>query len=96
LIWFNDRCDAAGNLTSTSDPSASYTFAYDNLNRPTSVTTALPGVEPSVTLLSQYDNSGNRTQLAASLNRFSAPVIDPTNPAGAIATSAYTPRAGAH
>jgi YD repeat-containing protein len=57
--------DAAGNLTSTSDPSASYTYAYDSLNRPTSVTTTLPGLAPSVTLVSQYDNSGNRKQLSA-------------------------------
>jgi YD repeat-containing protein len=69
--------DAAGNLTSTSDPSASYTFAYDSLNRPTSVTTRVSGLDPSVTLLSQYDSSGNRTQLAASLTDPFSQVVTP-------------------
>jgi YD repeat-containing protein len=69
--------DAAGNLTSTSDPSAGYTYAYDSLNRPTSVTTALPGLDPSVTLASQYDNAGNRTQLSTSLTDTSTQVVTP-------------------
>jgi YD repeat-containing protein len=43
LIWLGYRYDAVGNLISTSDPSASYTFGYDSLNRPTSVSPAWRG-----------------------------------------------------
>jgi RHS repeat-associated protein len=58
--------DLVGNVVSTSDPSASLSFAYDKLNRNTSTITSLTGLS-DVTLTNQFDAVGNRQQLSASI-----------------------------
>ena len=59
--------DLAGRLTSASDPSASYAYSYDTLDRETSAAISLPGL-PTVALNSTvYDLNGNRKQLEASI-----------------------------
>ena len=59
--------DLDNHLTSASDPSATYGYVYDSLGRQTSDTTTLDPWMASVTLASQYDLNGNRTQLAATV-----------------------------
>jgi RHS repeat-associated protein len=58
--------DLGGRLTSTSDPSATYGFSYDYLDRQTTATLSLPSLSP-VTFVNGYDNNDNRTSLAATI-----------------------------
>lgn len=50
-----------------SDPAASYTYAYNVVGRPTTITQNIAGLTPTVTFAQQYDASGDRTQLAATV-----------------------------
>jgi len=59
--------DADSRLTNASDPAASYTYDYDNLDRATSVTAEIDGLTPSVRLDQSYDAAGNRTDVYAYL-----------------------------
>jgi len=60
--------DAASQLLDASDNSSSYTFAYDQLGRRTSVDNlGTPGV-PNVVLTSDFDAVGNRTSLSATID----------------------------
>jgi YD repeat-containing protein len=59
--------DAADQLASASDPDSSYAYSYDNLGRVLSVDNNGTAGVPRVILTSQYDASGNRTSLAASV-----------------------------
>ncbi len=59
--------DLRGRLTGTSDPAATYTYAYDTLDRTTVANSALPEL-PTVALTnSSYDNNGNRLELRATI-----------------------------
>jgi RHS repeat-associated protein len=62
--------DADGDLTSASDPSANYSFTYDDLNRLTQTSVSdLPGLSSvNVTLNQTWDYNSNRTSLTASIN----------------------------
>jgi len=60
--------DLADRLIGTDDPSAEYTFGYDDINRLTSVTTDISALAGPVVLESLYDKAGNRTQLAATID----------------------------
>ena len=73
----NYEYDWVGNLTDTSDPAASYDFEYDQLDRQVSSKTTLPNLPNSVTLATQYDAAGNRTQLAASFKNLSTLAVTP-------------------
>ncbi len=57
--------DAAGEMLSPSDPSASYTYAYNNLGRVTSTAASIAGLTPAITLTNWYDAAGNRASLEA-------------------------------
>lgn len=57
--------DAASQLTSASDPEATYNFYYDNLGRNTSITHDLADLGFDVIVSEEYDALGRRTSLAA-------------------------------
>ena len=59
--------DAIGRLTSVSDPDSSVTYAYDHLNRPTTITISYTGLSTSIVLTQSFDAAGNRTALASSI-----------------------------
>ena len=65
LHW---QYDEAGNLISASDPAAAYAYSYDGLNRRTSVTHSPTESGIDVVMASTYDNNGNRTSLAATID----------------------------
>ncbi|WP_233198707.1 MULTISPECIES: RHS repeat-associated core domain-containing protein [Pirellulaceae] len=60
--------DAASQLTSASDPAATYTFTYDNLGRNTSTTHDLAALGFDVVIDEAYDALGRRTSLAAEID----------------------------
>lgn len=67
--------DANSRMTSASDAAAAYTYTFDNLGRATEIAQDLTGlslgaledVVPDVVFAQQFDASGNRTQLAATI-----------------------------
>ncbi len=59
--------DAAGQLTSASDPDSSYGITYDHLGRVTQVDNNGTSGVPRVILDSVYDAAGNRASLAATV-----------------------------
>ncbi len=70
--------DWAGRLTGTSDPlTSTYVFEYDMLDRQKSAKVTLNDMLKSVTLASQYDEHGNREELAASIKNLSTQVVTP-------------------
>lgn len=56
MTW---RYDALGNLLEAGDPDSHYTYAYDTLNRVTSVDNAGTPGAPRVVLTYEYDKQGN-------------------------------------
>ena len=60
--------DAASQLTSASDPEATYTFSYDNLGRNIGVTHDLANLGFDVIVSEEYDALGRRTSLAAEID----------------------------
>jgi RHS repeat-associated protein len=52
-------------LEEASDSAATDEFGYDGLGRVTSISQAITGLPPTITLNQQYDANGNRTQVAA-------------------------------
>ena len=68
IYTFQFTYDAAGELTSASDPDSSYTYTYDLLGRQTSVITqGTPGV-PEVALSYGYDRDGNTLTVSDTIN----------------------------
>ncbi len=51
-----------------SDADSTYAYAYDNLDRPTTLTLTLPGLATPVVLTETYDADGNRLTLSANVN----------------------------
>ncbi|WP_158265599.1 RHS repeat-associated core domain-containing protein [Blastopirellula marina] len=64
----NYAYDAASQLTSASDPAATYTFTYDNLGRNTSTEHDLAALGFDVVVDETYDALGRRTGLAAEID----------------------------
>jgi len=60
--------DAASQLTSASDPEATYNFDYDNLGRNTGITHDLADLGFDVIVSEEYDALGRRTSLAAEID----------------------------
>jgi RHS repeat-associated protein len=60
--------DAAGRLTSISDPSSSFQYGYDAVGRVTSIDNAGTPGTPHVVQTQGYDAVGNRTSVAATVN----------------------------
>ncbi len=56
--------DVASQLTSASDPAASYSYSYDNLGRVTQLSQTLAGLTPTIVLAQNYDVRSLRTQLS--------------------------------
>jgi RHS repeat-associated protein len=54
-------------LLSASDPDATYEYTYDGVGRLVSETQEIDGLTPTIVLASQYDDTGNRTQVAATV-----------------------------
>ena len=75
IRYLDYNYDAAGNMTSVSDISASlstnlsatYNYTYDNLGRVTNETAQIAGLTPQVTLASQYDPNSNRSKLSVTI-----------------------------
>ena len=59
--------DAASQMLAASDPSASYTYAYDQLGRATSISNVIAGLTPNVVLTQAYDAHSQRTQVKAAI-----------------------------
>ncbi|CAK9082491.1 Putative deoxyribonuclease RhsC (DNase RhsC) (Toxin RhsC), partial [Durusdinium trenchii] len=59
--------DLANRMTSGGDTVASYSYAHDNLDRVTGVTSTLAGLTPAVVLAQEWDRANNRTQLGATV-----------------------------
>lgn len=59
--------DAGNQLTSVSDPAATYSYTYDRLGQVSTETQSLTGLAPSIVVSRNYDVSGNLTQAAATL-----------------------------
>ncbi len=59
--------DVASQLTSASDPAASYSYSYDNLGRVTQLSQTLAGLTPTIVLAQNYDVRSLRTQLSATI-----------------------------
>jgi RHS repeat-associated protein len=84
-VWYNDTTDAdadqnrvrtieldydaAGRMTAVDDAEADYSFAYDALDRVTSITQSIEGLTPVVTLAQEFDARGLRTELLATLGQ---------------------------
>ena len=60
--------DSKGLLTQVSDPASTYSYAYDKLDRPTTLTLSLAGLPTPVVLTESYDAAGNRLNLSANVN----------------------------
>jgi YD repeat-containing protein len=59
--------DPVGNMLSASDPDSTYTFAYDALNRQTTLDNAGTAGVPNVVLFYLYDAAGNRISASDNL-----------------------------
>jgi RHS repeat-associated protein len=59
--------DLLGRLTSVSDPDSATTYAYDNLNRPTTITINYTGLSSPIVLNQSFDAAGQRTSLTTNL-----------------------------
>jgi RHS repeat-associated protein len=59
--------DKIGNLESLSDPTATYVYGYDNLNRGTSLTQTIVGLTPSVSFNRAYDAASRMTSSRATI-----------------------------
>src|ERR1051325_2822739 len=64
----NYTYDAAGRLASASDPDSSYSYGYDDLGRVTSISNAGTNGMPTVVLNQQYDATGRRSELSATID----------------------------
>ena len=77
--------DAVGNIASVQDNFSHYAYAYDAVNRVTSIdNTGTPG-SPRVTLTYGYDKNGNRTSLGDSLGGTDSYAYDARNQLNLIA-----------
>ncbi len=59
--------DANDQLTSISDPAATINLTLDNLGRRTSISNAIAGLTPTVTLAQNFNAAGGRTELKATI-----------------------------
>ena len=69
LHTFTYAYDAVGELTSASDPNATYTYTYDPLGRTVTTSGQIAALTPAVVLTGGYDDAGNLTQIAATIDR---------------------------
>ncbi len=60
--------DLVGQLTGVQDPSAAYTFVYDDLGRVTSESQNVTGLAPEIVFASVYDADSRRTSLSATID----------------------------
>ena len=67
IYTFTYGCDTLGDLTTESDPAASYAYDYNSLGEATSITQSIAGLTPSVTLTQQFDAAGDRTSVSDNL-----------------------------
>ena len=68
LRTFAYSYDAAGQLLSASDPSATYNYSYDSLGQPLTITQSIAGLSANVVLAQQFDTAGRRTRLEGVLD----------------------------
>ena len=59
--------DAAGEMLTASDPSASYAYAYNSDGRVMTSSASIAGLTPQVTLTSDYNDDGCRIDLLAQI-----------------------------